>query len=570
MKSKEAELYRLFSLSVENEFIVNPIDWIRENVRSAESARSAQIDLRLSPFLLPVVNDFLNNPNVKHINVLAPTGAGKSTTFVALLNYIICNDAGATLLALQDDDEAKNFAETRLYPTFAENPKMQDLMPRQRSKSRKSEIIFPHMPLFVVGANYGSLQSKSCRYLIGDEIHAWKRGMIKEFLARHHDRWNRKILMVSQGANRGTDWEKKYNEGRIKHYHWICPKCGATNAYDFRDIKYNWEEGMPWEEVFDSVRMACPACSHEIEDTISNRRSLSDKGVYIDSGNNGLPDMVSYNFNVLACYWIKWSTIVQEWIEANKEKNKGDTHPLRLFLQKRLAQNTGLLSSGEKEIKITLSNYSKSDYENGALIEDERTRIMTVDVQKGYFYATIYAWDNSLNAYLIYEDRVEKWEDLEGLQAWYGVKDSCVGVDSGYETTDVRKECGRRKWFSVNGTVKESYLHMVKKKPVHRLIAKPETYLFEKEESEKIKCFHFNFSSQGCKDVFANRQIGGLVHFPRDVSKMFIKHMTAESKHEEIDKRTGSIVQRWKADGENHLFDCSVQQIAMAMIVGLL
>ena len=64
--------------------------------------------------------------------------------------------------------------------------------------------------------------------------------------------------------------------------------------------------------------MVCPRCSHEIEDTVNNRRRLASGGKYVFSGNtSALPEIVSYNFNALACYWVSWADLAVEWILAN-------------------------------------------------------------------------------------------------------------------------------------------------------------------------------------------------------------------------------------------------------------
>lgn len=556
---KAAGFLTLFADNVSAGMDVEPVTWIRENVVDQQSARSSHIDFTLSPFLLDPIDKFLNDGTVKHINLMAPTGSGKSTLFVGLLNYLIANDAGNTLVAFQNEQETSDFAETRLFPTFRDNKALKDLLPKKRHAARKTEILFPHMNLWMVSATKGQLQSKSCRYLIGDEMWAWEKGMVREFLARHHDRFNRKILMVSQGGDKGTDWVDEYGKGRIHHYHWQCPGCQGWNTYDWRDVIYSKEENIDWERFKESVKMVCPRCSHEIEDTVNNRRRLASSGKYVFSGNtSALPEIVSYNFNALACYWVSWADLAVEWILANQKKRKGDIEPLKKFIQKRLAQN--IVDLGEKDdvLKIPLTAESMEGY----TVEDERARFLTVDVQKGHFWHTVYAVDAGGSFHLLSEGRLETLEDIECKQSQFNVPDHCVALDCAFDTDAVRKICGLHHWFSMNGTVKEEYLHKIKSRGVKLIYAPLEQHIVE-----GVKCLHFNFSSQRAKDVLAARIKSGNWKVPHDVSSEYIKQMQAESKQESIDKRTGRVSLKWLASGNNsHMWDCSCMAVIFAMI----
>ena len=383
--------------------------------------------------------------------------------------------------------------------------------------------------------------------------------MVREFLARHHDRFNRKILMVSQGGDKGTDWVDEYGKGRIHHYHWQCPGCQGWNAYDWRDVIYSKEENIDWERFKESVKMVCPRCLHEIEDTVHNRRHLAGGGKYVFSGNtSALPEIVSYNFNALACYWVSWADLAVEWILANKKKRNGDIEPLKKFIQKRLAQN--IVDLGEKDdvLKIPLTAESMAGY----AVENERARFLTVDVQKGHFWHTVYGVDAGGAFHLLSEGRLETLEDIERKQAEFNVPDHCVALDCAFDTDAVRKICGLHHWFSMNGTVKEEYVHKIRGRGV-KLIYAP----LERHMVEGIQCLHFNFSSQRAKDVLAARIKSGHFKVPHDVSAEYIKQMQAESKQESIDKRTGRVSLKWLASGNNsHMWDCSCMAVIFAMI----
>ena len=120
------------------------------------------------------------------ISFVGPTGAGK-TTFIEILSaYIIAQDPGPSLFVGQSDDDIADWAEERLMPMLDAITAVRVLMPQNRHKKRKTEIAFPHMMLRLGGANLNTLQSKSCRFVVLDEVWLFGAGMVKEAFARLH------------------------------------------------------------------------------------------------------------------------------------------------------------------------------------------------------------------------------------------------------------------------------------------------------------------------------------------------------------------------------------------------
>jgi hypothetical protein len=107
-----------------------------------------------------------------------------------------------------------------------------------------------------------NLQEKSMRYCIGDEVWRWKHGMIRELKARHHDRWNRKTLLVSQGWDSGHEADAEWDSGTREAWGWECEGCGNWHRYTWDDIKYetakNEQGEMLWDAVQDSRSHGVP------------------------------------------------------------------------------------------------------------------------------------------------------------------------------------------------------------------------------------------------------------------------------------------------------------------------
>ena len=210
---------------------LTPPEWMAENVRVQNSERSAFFDIDQTPWWREPLELAADN-SVHEIVVLAPTGSGKSTMAEGLSCYIPSEDPGPFLYASQTDPDAKFFVETRAMPAMKACESLKPLWPEDKSKARKTEIIWPHMPMIFGGANMSNFQEKSIRWGYGDEVWKWKAGLVREFLGRHHNRWNRRFYLVSQGGSVDDELDQEYEKTDKGEWSWKCQECGSVQAYE--------------------------------------------------------------------------------------------------------------------------------------------------------------------------------------------------------------------------------------------------------------------------------------------------------------------------------------------------
>ena len=158
-------------------------EWARDNVKIANSERASFFDPEQTPWWKAPM-ECAGDHEVREVVVIAPTGSGKSTMAEGLIPYIVAEDPGAMLYTSQTDADARFWAETRLLPALKSVESIRNLWPEDRHKSRKLEIIFPHMPLVLGGANMSNFQEKSVRWIYGDEVWKWAPGLLRECQAR--------------------------------------------------------------------------------------------------------------------------------------------------------------------------------------------------------------------------------------------------------------------------------------------------------------------------------------------------------------------------------------------------
>lgn len=545
-------------------------EWCNKNVLLPHSARSPKFDLSQTPWLSPIMEACADNSN-KEVVVVAPTGSGKTTIFEGLGQWIICEESGGTMIVMQNDAQAKRWFETRMKPSMKINSQIKPLWPEDKNKVRKETVVFPHMPILVGGANLGFLQSESMRWVIGDEVWLWKAGMIDEARRRTHDRWNARVILVSQGSNEGDDFHQAFEQTNKTIFSWQCEECEAWNPWAFPQIIYdkikNENGEYNWAAIEASAHLHCPKCKHKYEDKATVRRRLSQASKYISSNSNSRPGHIGFTYEVTAVWWIPWGQLAVEWLKADLAKKKGATEPRDKFLQKRRAK---FLRRETEEVKSRLisSDYSKADYLKGEMWPGETYRIMTVDVQRDHFWYVIRAWKTDGSSRLLTEGKALTWEQLVDLSEIYNLRSELVGVDSQHRTGEVYDKCAEYDWNALTGTGYKEFTHI---KADGQKIKKFFSPLQQTQSPAGNVCFRINWSNEKIKDLLVLLRSGQSAAWevPRDISESYTWQIDSEVKREKVMKNGGTTMEYVRIRKDNHLWDCEAMNTLLAHIAGL-
>tara|TARA_R110002074_G_scaffold216114_1_gene385973 strand:+ start:310 stop:2097 length:1788 start_codon:yes stop_codon:yes gene_type:complete len=559
-------------------------------VHLSGSQYGPKYDLSVVPAHEFVLNSF-KDAQWKEIANVAPTGFGKTTIFEVCASYAVAQDPGDLLMLGQNDKLVKRWMESRLLKVLRQSPWTKPFIPSgaNRNDATKTSIIFRHMALFTGGANESNTQEASMRYCFGDEVWRWGQGLIREFLKRHHNRLNRKMLLQSQGGNEQTEWHEFCDNGKWHDGNHQCPECKAFSPVVMGNLIYGEEDKdgkrkvqrdvageLDWPRIFESVRYRCPECEEEFEDTDRNRR-LWAKCKPVWNGKKHFPDRVTYSWTFLTVWTKDWKSVVKDWIIANAQAKRGNFEPLRQFINKDLGQfweeptDAPTLSTGGEP-------YEKAAYHEGEKWEGEHYRFATIDVQKGHFWMVIRAWKVGGASRLLWEGKVGTWQTLFDLQERYGVENPDVAIDGRYEidqvVEEIRKHCGAdiNGWWRIlmgEDSVKGYQSNAGSaKKP--RIVWKIFSKYKRDTTSSQISFRTIRFSNLRAKDALAGqmRLEGGHFGIPTDISKEYCDQMGSEVKRE---VKPG--VWRWekiKGHYDNHEWDCEVMQIIQATIRGVL
>lgn len=552
-------------------------EWCSENVYLHNSPIGAKF--QPGSFCDDVLND-LQNPDVYESAVVGHTGMGKSAILECASCWVVSEAPGPTLVIGQTEDTVKEWMETRLLKAFEKCEPVSQILPtgKNRHDKTKTSILFPGMEYLTGAANLTSTQEKSMRFTFGDEPWQWKHGIIGELLKRHHDRWNRKNLLLAQGGTEEDDWHKHTKDGEGFDRGFVCPDCGTVQKFLWKSVKYDAakddNEDWDWPKVFASVHYECSlqSCEKTWSDTAKDRQDLAGRSLFIPRGNPHVPGRVTRYIPAMANPRIQLSTLVQEWLLSETAWSKGDKIPRRQFIQKRLAQ----FWVEKPEVPILLLDESKTyrakDFAGGEKWEKEVYRFLTIDVQKDHFWARIRAWSTDGESRGLFEGKVTAWENLRLVQDKYGIPNRFVFIDSRYRPDEVAKwraklagEKPSHFWNMIIGEDASGY----RVKHGKRIMLRTYSDLIASTTQTGIPYRFFKFSNLRAKDTLAALMSGDGPSFgiESDHSAAYAKQMQSET------KRLFGKDWRWvkiREHIDNHLWDCEVMQIVAACVTGCL
>lgn len=545
------------------------VSWLEKWFRIPHSARSTTFNSNNAPHLNDII-EACCDLNHQKVVVRACTGAGKTTVMEAVSLFAIAVEPGPMLIAGSTDKDIKDWAESRLIPELKACKPIAAIMDgMDRHDKRKTEMLFPHMSMFLTGANISGLQAKSIRYCYGDETWIWEKGMIGEMKARHHDRWNRKTILVTQGWETDKeaphDMDTEYAEGDDRRRGFQCPSCSKWQLYKWEQIKYE-RVTLPDSDVIDydatakTTRYKCEfeECKATFPDTSENRRRLAMAGSYRAFNPYPMARVTSITCPAWAVWWIPWGDLVVEWIKANEAKHRGDIEPLKKFTMKRGAGVWENIHTRVSDADVT--SMRSDDFKLKECPIDPALVTLCSDVGEKRTHWSVQAWARDGTSYVIDHGTVLGPEDLLGLipTLEYPIRgtDRVAKIqqgliDSGDFTELVYNVClrsGQTLYPSKGsgaqvGTFRESKLDNYGGLPL---------YLYSDYQA---KCALYE-SKIGKKDA-------PRLFFASDVSEEFMVGHMGQRKIDSQDRKTKT----WKSVSQDHYGDCSKLHVVIWWIL---
>lgn len=565
---------------------IPPWKWCEENVKNIPySPIPGHFKSANSPWVREAM-EAMADPDIRLVSIVAPVQSSKTIGAELCLCYIVANFPGPCLWLSQTDADAKDQAEARLHKLFSECDAVKKLFPADRHKKKTQTVFFSNgMTLWVLGAHAKSnLQSRSIRWLIGDETWQWTNGHMQQAEARVTAfGWLGKCIFLSQGGTENDDTHRKFETTDMREWEFKCPKCGKYQPYKWSNIEWdkNYRDDggqIDFAKVRSSVRLVCEFCKHEIADSDANRKLLNSSAKFVPQNPNAPTTKAGFHWNSLAS--MSWGELAEMYLRAKESCRRGDMEDLKNFYQKRLALPWGDLEE-DFTLDISPSGYRMGDdWESEAAVGAKgailppphesknrvRLRFLTVDVQMDHFYAVVRSWACDASSRLVYCAKLQTWEDVEILQNRFGVFPQLVFVDAGYSTFEVYRNCAKHNWTALMGDGRRDFPHRVNGKITQRFYSTARHPLVSDR-----KCRMHYWSNLGIKDTLArlrsnqNPDEGSTWEVPSDVPEEYLKMLDSEQRV----KKGNSWEWRQIGKRPNHYWDCEAMQVCAAYMMKL-
>lgn len=556
-------------------------DWARQWIKIGPwSPWEGDFSTDRTPFIVEPLRR-LGAPGPKRETVCGPAAGGKSTIGEVFLAWAIDNAPGFAAWFAQDEDAAKEFAETRVQRFLASCERVRRWFPANRHMKRTQAIHFPHMSFVIQAANQGNAQSKHIRHLICDEPWLYKPGMLAQ-LHKRTTRYahNRTILELSTGSLEGDEFDQAWHQGSRQEWQVFCPNCRQHHVprWTFGQDAVGGVQWDPaakradgtWDQraVAISTHYQCPNCATKHVASAANGYALNSLGKYTEPAEDMMPNHWSFHWNCIASDFAQLGTIAVEYLQAKEAVKRGTTTLLQEFTQKKLAQAWADRPI-EVEIARSVSGYKLDDPWEGA-------RFMTVDCQQTHFWVVVRAFDKQQNSRLVACARLESWESVREYQLTHKVNDDCVGADAGKFTDAVYVACCRWGWVAIKGEkVPGGYLREsngIKYRAMSRLSDQHPTPAMLHPGSVRGACYLLLISEELTSQVLDRARSGLLAGWTMasDAPGFYKEHMASRVRIARRAPTTGQPILEWRTIGKQgeHTWDCERYLLALAAEAG--
>lgn len=533
-----------------------------------------------SPWVREVM-EAADDKRITFIGVRCSAQSSKTQTILNMLCHDVSEDPGPEMYVLANKEDAEDFVRDRVSPMFAQCQPVRDLI----LKERKLSFTFRTMPLYFVGAGSpAKLQGKPIKRLKLDEVRNYPPGAYETVLKRVRAFGElAQVFVISTPANKGDAVDRAFTDGDQRVFHFPCPECQQLQPLKFAQLKWEKNEVTKpngvwnFDELAKTIFYECAHCSHRITDTHVNRKFICRAGHFIRMNPNAPANHVSFTWNALLPWWVKWRSIVQEFLAARNAIRLGDLEPMRTFVNETLGEpwedQLGVIED------FGFLDDRAGDYDFGEPWAEEITRFIAADKQaKGgeHYWWVIRAFGAYGKSRLIGYGRCNSLLELEEIRKQHNVPVKNTIIDSGYKANEVYRFCAATGWKPFKGDDAEYFLHKDKRTgKTYRqcwqaVWAQPEGVKPTPGMPRRVRLFRW--SNPWVKDLLAEFYTGlvGEWTIVRQVGREYGKQLTAERREEFQDTR-GRLFYRWvQKIPDNHILDCELMIKVAAVITKLI
>jgi phage terminase large subunit GpA-like protein len=543
------------------------------------SAEAGKWHTSRTPYLKGIMDAF-TDPEVERITIMKATQLGVTECLLNMLGYCIDEDPGPAMFVSPRETDAKALNKNRVQPMLNLSESLIMHKTGNLHDIGQVQLRLDRMIAYFSWAySPAELAQRAIRYLFLDETDKYPKfsgkeaDPIKLSTERTRTYWNRKIVEDSTPTTREGFIFKSYEASYKYMFHVPCPRCGEYQVLCFEQIKFPKDERDP--EKIQKNRLAwyeCIKCKKRLEE--KDKQRMVNKGKWI-------PDIINKEGFVsrrhvgfwLGCYVSPWLTFSE--IAAEFLRSKDYIESLMNFVNSWQANiwEEKIEETKPDQLRMKELNYPANIIPVGGII-----LLGSVDVQeeknKLYFITIIRAWGYLEESWLVKEQRLESWEQVEtvmfktkykiqGTKSYLSVRLVCI--DARYKKNEVYSFC--RRWKDLCRPIMG---HQNLKKGVPFYATGVDKHpVTGKAVPGGLRVWHVDTSY--FKDKM-QRLLESKWHLHQNVSMVYLNQMCAEHKVIIRDKKTGQTKEEWllvKRGLRNDYFDAENYNIVAADMIGV-
>lgn len=367
-----------------------------------------------TPYLVEPMQAASSHTPYERVVLWFATQLGKSEVLYNSVMQRIHTDPQDMMMVQPTLQDAQDHSAQRFLPTIMQTPAMHGKVAvrksRDESTSWRSRSIQGGFTVFFGGANSAaSLASKPLGFAVADEVDKWPAdvdnegpplGLLEERMSNFS---RRKLIIASTCSIKGQSLiEREYLASDQRRYHVPCPHCGELQILEWgakTDYGLKWLKTESGQARPDTAVYICRHCGSAIEE--HKKEFMLANGIWIPQAPGaGMGKRAGFWLNKLysPLGWKGWPSLVEEWEEVQGEKKKGNSAPLKKFLNSSLAETWEETGSGG-DAKAMASR--AEDYPIGIVPRGGLMLTMGVDTQPDRLEARVWTFGRGEESWLV-------------------------------------------------------------------------------------------------------------------------------------------------------------------------
>ena len=567
-----------------------------------------------TPYLEEPLNCW-GDVSLSFIDYCFGTQVAKTTLIMLGMGWSIKNAPGNTLWKLPTMPVVRSFNRRRWHPFVRANPILAMEIPADLDYFTLTEQHFLKCFVKFAGSHsIAELIESPVQRVVDDECDAGvpsKDGQASSSeLAGERTKAFRNSLNIkasSPGKEPSLIWDSSH-KGTFERYAVRCPQCETPFFLDWRDkdgayfIKWDPAARLPngkWDKarVRGTAHYECPKCKKQLNDSDKVQMLRRNHGAaWLATNPNHAPRHRSFQLGSIYSPWVTFAQMAEKWIDSSDS-----IFGLQIFINGWLGE---VFSQTESEdFEFPESDYSMctvSPAETGYVVVYPETpwvathRIMTIDKQAGkkdaqtgikdtpHLKVLVCEWNRNTGASRrLFYGRMPNEDEARAVQLAFGIPNALVGMDHGFDGTDVSRTCAKYGWTALKGDDREKFLWVEEGGAGTQSSWKPyapksrvHAYLGT-AGGNKIVRLHL-WSNPTIKDAFHIFKTGDGPEWKmaRDMPEDYKSEINAEVKRKRFNPRTGKEVHEWGRVKDksgtpipNEGLDLECMQIVMASLI---